>query len=457
MSAHAFKFIDLFAGIGGFHFALKSLGGTCVMACEIDPTCRKVYREVFPNVTDFLEDIRSITGSDQGSVVDNIIDQQVPNHDILCAGFPCQPFSKSGTQKGVLDRTRGTLFFDILEIIRVKRPPYLFLENVRNLAGPRHRETWETIIKSLRYLGYYVLDEPLIVSPHTIPPEYGGTPQVRERIFILGVRHDLDYRCIFRCYEMAQRLRKYQWWSPDNWSISDYLDGDEEIPCLERYLVNEPEKTYLEAWEWFVRNIPEDVLPGFPIWVFAFAKKPELNNSMPNWERDFRIKNSFFYHKYADVIEDWLMMRFGSASLTVREFPLSRQKFEWQARKAHPIRSGRTLKNLVIQFRPSGIRVKPPTYLPALVAITQTSVIGPLLRPKASEFRRLTPKEAARLQGIPGNIFERSGIDDETAYRQLGNAVNVGAVRLIASVLLGFDSGILDLVGRQRQLTLFEF
>ena len=115
----------------------------------------------------------------------------------------------------------------------------------------------------------------------------------------------------------------------------------------------------------------------------------------------------------------------------VADFPASRRKFEWQARVAQPLRADRDLWKLTLHFRPSGIRVKPASYLPALVAITQTSIIG-------SRRRRITPVEAGRLQGIPDHVFTGAGVDDKTAYKQAGNGVNVGVVQFVAATL--FDS-----------------
>ena len=112
-------FIDLFCGIGGFHQALTT-HADCVLACDIDENCRKVYEENFG----------IIPGADV-----RVVKENVPKHDILTAGFPCQPFSKSGSQLGFLDKIRGTLFEDIMDIVRLKHPSVIILENVRNFAS----------------------------------------------------------------------------------------------------------------------------------------------------------------------------------------------------------------------------------------------------------------------------------------------------------------------------------
>jgi DNA (cytosine-5)-methyltransferase 1 len=177
-----FKFIDLFSGIGGFHAALEPLGGLCVFASDIDDSAREIY--------ELNWDIHSKKKYGSSKVAGDIVpltekDVQVPNHEVLVGGFPCQPFSKSGHQRG-MDETRGTLFWNILKILESKTPAVVVLENVRNIAGPRHRHEWNVIIRSLRDLGYKVSDQPAILSPHLLPPEKGGTPQIRERVFITG-------------------------------------------------------------------------------------------------------------------------------------------------------------------------------------------------------------------------------------------------------------------------------
>jgi DNA (cytosine-5)-methyltransferase 1 len=436
-----FSFIDLFAGIGGFHHALESLGGRCLLTCEIDPECQQVYRASFdlPKSHSFVENIRSITRRDLADE-DSIrspaeIRRLVPKHDVLCGGFPCQPFSKSGAQAGVRDKTRGTLFFDIMEIARACNPKYMILENVRNLAGPRHVDTWRTIIGTIRDAGYVVSDTPVVLSPHLIPPAEGGAPQVRDRVFIL-CKHD-PKRAKQSVPPLLWRDYFSEDWDPDAWQIEQFLTPDSEIPNIDDYRLDGKATAWLDAWDFFVKHIPTDSLPGFPIWVDAFVDAPRIISSTPDWEAAFLEKNSNFYLTHKAFISEWLKMKWGGKlGLRVQDFPFSRQRFEWQARKQHPTRKGRTIRDLVCQMRPSGIRVKPPTYLPALVAITQTSIVGPAVT-GGRAYRTLTPHEAARLQGIPGHVFAAAGVRDSAAYKQLGNAVNVGVVRLAMRALTG--------------------
>ncbi|MGH3089647.1 MAG: DNA (cytosine-5-)-methyltransferase, partial [Rubrobacteraceae bacterium] len=203
-----FTFVDLFAGIGGFHAAFAKLGGQCVYASEKDKAAAGVYRKAWPtddedgfeftaDITDDVDRIGDLTTLDDlakmAAAGRGTISNKIPqNFDVLAAGFPCQAFSKSGHQKGVLDETRGTLFYNILRIVAERKPKIVFLENVRNLVGQRHRQTtFVTIVKALQSLGYVVSDVPTLISPHKIPAYMGGGPQNRERVYILAIRADL--------------------------------------------------------------------------------------------------------------------------------------------------------------------------------------------------------------------------------------------------------------------------
>lgn len=437
----SFRFIDLFAGIGGFHHALAGLGGECVLAVELDDEARAVYQASFPEMEPaaIKADIRALTrvttDPDADDLDEETIRGYVPEHDVLCAGFPCQPFSKSGFQKGVRDRTRGTLFFDVMSIVIARQPRFVILENVRNLAGPRHADTWWTILESLRDAGYVVSDQPAVLSPHLLSPRDGGAPQVRDRVFILAHRAPPGLTVDDRTGPPLVVREPSEGWSPDRWKIADHLEPHVD---LDQYGVRPEEATWLAAWQHFVQMIDDEMLPGFPIWVDAFRLVPEFDDDTPDWKADILRKNASFYKSHRPEIDAWRKMRFGPLNMTVDEFPPSRRKFEWQARKAQPSAASRDLDALVAHMRPSGIRVKPPSYLPALVAITQTSVLGPKVS-GASGWRRLTPREAANLQGVPFGGFEASGVSDKAIYKQLGNAVNTGVVRHVARAL--FSAG----------------
>jgi DNA (cytosine-5)-methyltransferase 1 len=170
---YTFKFIDLFAGIGGFRMALQNLGGKCVFTSEWDKNSQKTYKANFGEVP-------------FGDITRESTKNYIPNgFDLLCAGFPCQAFSIAGKRGGFED-TRGTLFFDVAEIIKRKQPKAIFLENVKGLRNHNGGRTLETILNVLRNdLGYYV-PEPQIVNAK----DY-GVPQNRERIYIVGFHKNL--------------------------------------------------------------------------------------------------------------------------------------------------------------------------------------------------------------------------------------------------------------------------
>lgn len=417
-----FRFVDLFAGIGGFHAALHRLGGTCVLASEIDPQAAAVYERNWGRFLDLIPgrpivegDIASLTGSDETSV--SLAQQEevhVPPHDVLTAGFPCQPFSKSGRQRG-MDEARGTLFYEILKVLAARRPPIVMLENVRNLAGPRHSHEWNVIIHSLRDLGYRVSDDPAVCSPHLLPPRLGGTPQVRERIFITGTYVGSDRAWAESDVEPPVALGPIDGWSPDKWDLDAHLLLPEE-EVAPHFALSEDEVKIIDIWDDFVRRIrrakPGMRLPGFPLWADHFLPEPLIPSDAPRWKADFLKKNSAFYRENRRTIDAWK-----ASHAELDGLPASRRKLEWQAQDAG------SLWDTVMHFRPSGIRAKRATYLPALVAITQTSIIGP-------RRRRITPREAARMQGLPDS-FDFGDQSDAASYRQLGNAVCAGVASYV--------------------------
>jgi DNA (cytosine-5)-methyltransferase 1 len=202
-------------------------------------------------------------------------------------------------------------------------------------------------------------------------------------------------------------------WDPNDWDLF------KDLPVLNKkdrdqkaYALGRKEQNWLNAWNDFVILMRENQIeiPGFPIWTDDWVDLNDFkeNPEFPEWKNNFLKKNSIFYTKNKRTLDRW------RRKWEITKFPASRRKFEWQAQDST------SLWDTIMHFRPSGIRAKRPTYVPALVAITQTSIIG-------SHKRRLSPREAARLQGLP-DWFDFSSQPDAMTYKQLGNGVSVGAV-----------------------------
>ncbi|MCR4694404.1 MAG: DNA cytosine methyltransferase [Pseudobutyrivibrio sp.] len=386
----SFKFIDLFSGIGGFHQAMVRLGGECVFASEIDKFCNAQYEKNYGMSSDI--NIRAVKEED------------LPEFQVLCAGFPCQAFSKAGKQEGLEDKTRGTLFFEIVRILKQRHTPYIVLENVRNLVSHDHGNTWRIIQESLRELGYRTTASPLILSPH-----YFGIPQIRERVIILG-KYDPDHIDEPLTLDFGEFKKK-----EDN-SIYDIL---EEGPVDDSYYISDYEKMVLTAWDEFYNGIDLKVI-GFPIWADYFKYTGDFDD-LPAWKAGFIKKNIKLYEDNKEFIDKWLDKYDNLAGFTK-----THHKMEWQC--------GTNISSVwdgVIQFRPSGIRVKNPNNFQALVAMVQIPIIGKYRR-------RLTVEEAARLQSFPVDDKDHPFIPDDNrqqAYKQFGNSVNVEVIRRAAEEL----------------------
>lgn len=295
----SFKFIDLFCGIGGFHQAMESLGGECVFASDIDPDCRKTYEANY--------------GIKPSGDITKIDARDIPGHDVLCGGFPCQAFSKAGNRLGFDDPTKGTLFFDICRILEYHRPKYALLENVRNLASHDHGNTWRVIHDRLEGLGYDLLPDPVIFSPH-----YVGIPQHRERVYIMCVRKDVGS---VRPYVFDKN-------KIPECTVESVLEDDGEIPDLDSYRISPDLEDLIDKWNRFVQNIKVDRLPGFPVWSDRLCDlNPDENlDQYPAWKRNFILKNNELYLANREFIDNWLK--------DARSNPLffgAKAKLEWQA------------------------------------------------------------------------------------------------------------------------------
>lgn len=417
------RFIDLFAGLGGFHLALSRLGHKCVFASELNGTLRSLYARNFG--IDASGDIKDVKPSD------------IPVHDILCAGFPCQPFSKAGSQLGFGCPRWGDLFDRVLQILRYHRPEYLILENVPNLERHDDGNTWNVIQRMLREEGYHIHSRRL--SPHKF-----GIPQVRERLFIVGSRSPLP---------------EFFWPEERSDKSLSILSALSRKPSGAQKLSKKAIRC-LQVWQDFLNRFPESVdLPSFPIWSMEFGATYPYETStpyscgpdglrafrgnhgiqlgtlatndifanlpsyartqeakFPAWKIQFIRRNRAFYTAHRKIIDPWIPK--------ILEFPQSFQKFEWNCKGAK-----RNLWRLVIQFRASGVRVKRPTTAPSLVAMTTTQV--PII---AWEKRYMMPIECARLQSMHELKYLPAAAGP--AFEALGNAVNADLVELIARCLL---------------------
>lgn len=405
---HGFTFIDLFAGIGGFHQAMTSLGGVCVMASEINQACVDTYENNF--------EIRN--GKVQGDI-NKIEPSDIPPFDVLCAGFPCQPFSKAGAQKGFDDKKRGGLFYRILDIID-KHPEikFLILENVRNLAD--HEENWNIIRTELQKRNFYITEDPIILSPSDF-----GIPQIRERVYILGVNKEYrNKRILSNGYihiedlELSSRYQKCELGTA--WTILE-----ENAP--DRYIIPAEQEEMIFAWEEFRVGTHMGKM-RFPIWINCFGvgedsteklKKALDYDKMPEWKQAFVDSNRKYYLENKEFIDRWIQKHDMLTKIKIY------QKFEWNC--GTDIGS---IKEAIVQIRQSGIRAKRPTFYPSLVAIVNTPIVWDESK---QHFRHITPREAANLQSFEAQ-YEFLGTDAQI-YKQLGNAVNVQVVKILSESL----------------------
>ena len=379
---NSMNYIDLFSGIGGFHQALNKLDCKCILACDVDNACRENYKlnygiEPHP-------DVRKINPEE--------IDDRI---DIICGGFPCQAFSNAGKKK-MFEDDRGLLFDEIIRIANVKKPKFMFLENVKHILKVGDKKVIEYIKQKLDKNDY-------VLQLFEISPHHYGVPQQRDRVYFVCVRKDIYNG---KDVELPPKIKDFK--------FEDFLDNKEDIDS--KYLIEGDILKCLNAWEEMIKIFSEGekISPTIMINEHYNNHTEEEFNNYASWRKDYITKNKPLIEKYKPQWDKWYEKN--KKIIQKREIY---GKLEWQA---GPIKENDSIWNYFIQIRQSGIRVKRAHHFPTLVAISQIPIYG-------KEKRYITPRECSRLQSFPEDF--KIAENDRHSYKQFGNAVNVNNVHTV--------------------------
>lgn len=401
-----FNYVSLFSGIGGFEQALNSFGGECVFASEIDKFATQAYEALY--------------GHRPAGDVTQVNAKDVPDHDLLVGGFPCQAFSLAGKRKGFED-TRGTLFFEIVRIAKEKQPKALLLENVKGLVNHDKGNTLEVMLKTLNDIGY-VVDFDILNS------KYFGVPQNRERIFIVAIREDL--------------IEQEEW-------LEESTIGQTVIPRGKRRI---------QTYEWlksFNFNFPTqenvskrlvDILEQSVDERFYLGedKTAKLTSELEDRERQ-EVLGAL---PMECEIHGEGIIQIGEANIKGHRAIRAVHSPEGQCPTLTTMGGGHREPKIAVvgnindnDHNAENARSKdglPPTITardykePKLVA-------GDSAGGSCYRIRKLTPLECWRLQGFPDeahDTVERAGLSNSQRYKQAGNAVTVSVIKAIAANLL---------------------
>ncbi len=447
---HSFKFVDLFAGLGGFHYALDSLGGECVFVSEIDNNLRDLYSKNHKvSKSKIFGDISECWA-------------QVPDHDVLVAGFPCQPFSKSGKQLGFNDKERGDCIFYVLNILKKVRPKYFIFENVPNFAKHNNGESWREVRDALIAMGYCVRSTADSVdegksAKHLSPSQY-GFPQKRDRFFAVGSQNFLPKNPFPISNEIRPKLKKILLTNKDKKRKRDKLIDLENCNIVEQGV------RAINLWNKFIDSLPNkhrDLMSTTPLWLEEIdaeypyvSQTPYQNflergltlveiekelNSLPPYAREKVSRFPLWKVKFIDSNREWLSQikkyLAPNVVIDIRKLDYTYRKLEWNWK----LSKSSNIWDHTIQLRPSGVRVSNPSYIPTVVSINanQTPIYGPM-------GRHLTKRELARAFGFPDKM---KLLENSTAgFSALGNAVHVEVAKMVAKNLFSYEKRIEEVV-----------
>lgn len=401
-----FKYISLFSGIGGFEQALNKLGGVCVMASEIDKFANQAYEVLYGHKT--VGDVTKIEAAD------------VPDHDLLVGGFPCQAFSIAGKRLG-FDDTRGTLFFEMARIAKAKQPKAIIAENVKGLVGHAKGRTLDTIIQTLCDIGY-------TVDFNVLNSKYFGVPQNRERIFIVAIRDDLveqePWRDIKgntvvpkgkRRITQLDGIKTFNFDWPEQTEVTTRLRDILESNVDERYYLSEEKTAKLVA------QLSEK----------SRAKTEDF--MVDDQGRSKIVQPQMLGHvdlKGHDAIRRVYSTTGVSPTLTTMDGGHHEPKI---AEEVRPVLTPDRLEK-----RQDGRRFKDDGEESFTLTAQDRHGVATGIPPRY-RIRKLTPLECFRLQGFPDEAHQAlvdAGISNSQLYKMAGNAVTVNVIDAIGRRLL---------------------
>jgi DNA (cytosine-5)-methyltransferase 1 len=435
-----FNYVSLFSGIGGFEQALNKLGGTCVMASEIDKYANQAYEILYGHPT--VGDVTKVAAED------------VPDHDMLVGGFPCQAFSVAGKRLG-FEEARGTLFFEIARIAKVKQPKAMLLENVKGLVGHDGGKTLDTIIQTLDEIGYTVDFE-------VMNSKYFGVPQNRERIFIVAVRNDLIEPSEWsvgkrsdvvakgkkRIAQIGVKTFNFDWPAQNEVTVRlrDILESDVD----EKFYLSEEKTAHLVAQLDGGLAIREATKQGYAI----AAEGDAVNYQFPDSKtRRGRVGKQLANTLEASGINQGVVEAEEVRPVLTPDREEKRQQgrrfkendepaFTLNTQDRHGVAlSVRSVGNV----NPSGNGMNGNVFdIDAGLAPTLTTNKGEGSRITSAphyRIRKLTPRECFRLQGFPDTEFDKltaNGISNSQLYKMAGNAVTVNVIDAIGKRLVTY-------------------